>query len=60
MPRPIVRAQPRQLGWKRTPIQGFVLPRLNEPPINTNAFGFTDPRRFNDGEEAAKLRQIRK
>lgn len=60
MPRPVFRDKTRQLGWKRTPIQGFVLPRLNEPNISTNAFGFTDPRRFNDGDEAAKLRQIRK
>lgn len=52
-PTPIRRREVKSLGWKRELHTGFVVPRLNEPEISTQAFGFIDPRRggWDDDED---------
>lgn len=45
-PTPIRRREVKSLGWKRELHTGFVVPRLNEPQIDTQAVGFIDFREY--------------
>lgn len=53
-PRPIRNEQAKQLGWKRPPLDGFVLPKLQQASINTTAIGFVDYRAWEAEEWTSK------
>ena len=55
-PVPVRGREIKSTGWKRERTIGFVCPRLNEPGINTQAFGFIDPRQYECADEEDRRR----